>query len=177
MREDTTLDPTELDVEANEVVFVGLDMAKTAGVAVLSEDLKHCWVYELKGTPFQQFYQIQNIVCNQPAVWGIEELHIFRNAKTVRSLAERVGFIKWTLKGILKEKVLMVTATSARKYVGAKSKEQARELMQCLVTDGGRLTDNHSDAVLVALMVARETLKVDNQERAILPSIHVGRVG
>jgi hypothetical protein len=159
-----------------ELVFVGLDLAKTAGVAILSEDLKHCHVYELKGTPYEQFYQLQNIVCNQPAVWGIEELHIFRNAKTVRSLAERVGFIKWTLKGILKEKVIMVTATSARKFVGAKNKQHARELMQCLVADGGRLTDNHSDAVLVALMVARETLKWDDQSQAVLPSIHIGRV-
>jgi hypothetical protein len=160
-----------------ELVFVGLDLAKTAGMAILSEDLKHCWVYELKGTPYEQFYQIQNMIANDPAVWGIEELHIFRNAKTVRSLAERVGFVKWMLKGVLKEKVMMVTATSARKYVGAKSKEQARELMQCLVTDGGRLTDNHSDAVLVALMVARETLKLDDQAQAVLPSIKIGQVG
>ena len=159
---------------SDALVFVGLDLAKTAGMAVLSEDLKHCWVYEIKGTPYEQFYQIQNIVCNQPAVWGIEELHCFRNAKTVRSLAERMGFIKWVLKGILKEKVIMVTATAARKFVGAKNKEGARELMQCLVTDGGRLTDNHSDAVLVALMVAREVLKLDDQTQAVLPSIHVG---
>lgn len=177
MREDITptIDP---EIKASdELVFVGLDLAKTAGMALLSEDLKHCWVYELKGTPYEQFYQIQNIVCNQPAVWGIEELHCFRNAKTVRSLAERVGFIKWMLKGILKEKVMMVTATAARKFVGAKNKENARELMQCLVRDGGRLTDNHSDAVLVALMVAKETLKLNNQERAILPSIKIGVVG
>jgi hypothetical protein len=160
-----------------ELVFVGLDLAKTAGMAILSEDLKRCVVYELKGTPYEQFYQIQNMIADDPAVWGIEELHIFRNAKTVRSLAERVGFIKWMLKGVLKEKVIMVTATSARKYVGAKSKEQARELMQCLVVDGGRLTDNHSDAVLVALMVARETLKLDDQSHAILPLIKIGQVG
>ena len=162
--------------EPNELVFVGLDLATTAGMAMLSEDLNFCWVYELKGNPYEQFFQIQNIICNQPAVWGIEELHCFRNAKTVRSLAERSGFIKWMLKGVLKEKVMTVQASKARKFVGAKNKEHARELMQCLVKGNGKLTDNHSDAILVALMVAKETLKIDVQAQAMLPKVMIGKV-
>ena len=160
--------------DPSELVFVGLDLATIAGMAMISEDLKDCWVYEFKGNPYEQFFQIQNIICNQPAIWGIEELHIFRNAKTVRSLAERSGFIKWMLKGVLKEKVMMVQVSKARKYIGAKNKEQARELMQCLVQGNGKLTDNHSDAILVAQMVARETLKIDDMNQAIVPRVHIG---
>ncbi len=162
--------------ETGELLFIGLDLATTTGMAILSEDLKTCWVYELKGNPYEQFYQIQLMVANDPAVWGIEELHIFRNAKTVRSLAERSGFIKWMLKGVLKEKVMMVQVSRARKFVGAKNKEHARELMQCLVSGGGTLTDNHSDAILVALMVARETLKIDDQAQVTTPKVFIGSV-
>lgn len=155
----------------NELTFVGLDLATTAGVAFLSEDLSSCRVYEIKGNPFEQFYQIQQMISDDPAVWGIEELHIFRNAKTVRSLAERSGFIKWMLKGVLKEKVMMVQVSRARKFIGAKSKEDARDMMQLLVKGNDQITDNHSDAVLVAMMVAKEVLKL---EEVPGPVIQVG---
>lgn len=157
--------------EPGEVTFIGLDLAKTAGVAVLSEDQKECTVYEIVGTPYEQLYQIQNLV-DGPAIWGIEELHIFRNAKTIRSLAERIGFLKWTIKGLFKEKCYMVSVSQARKNVGVKGKEAARELLQCQLTDGGRLTDNHSDAVLVALMVAKETMGAGPTTG--LPTIKIG---
>ena len=46
--------------------------------------------------------------------------------------------------------------------------------MQCLVANGGTLTDNHSDAILVAQMVARETLKIDDMNQAIVPRVYIG---
>ena len=158
--------------EVGQIVFVGLDLATKAGIAVLEEDLKTCTVYEVKGNPYEQLYQIQEILAKTPAIWGIEELHIFRNAKTIRSLAERVGFIKWTIKGLCKEKVYMIQASRARKEFGVKTKKQAKELIQCQVEDGGHLTDNHSDAVLVAMMTAMEVLELTQT-----PDLPVVRIG
>lgn len=122
-------------------LFLALDVAKRMGVAVKTKTGVHTMV--LDGDPVQQFEMLQDIFEDslRGATVYIEELNYQRNMRTVRSLSERIGYLRNSLQR-LGATVTMVSATAARKALGVKSKDDVQVLF-------GTNTNDESDAIAV----------------------------
>jgi len=77
-------------------MIVGLDIATSSGIATLDENnIVTVWTH--KGDPIELLECIKAKI--NPWSTVIVEKHVhFRNAKTVRSLISRLGFIEWSLR-------------------------------------------------------------------------------
>jgi Holliday junction resolvasome RuvABC endonuclease subunit len=134
--------------------YVGLDLATVSGVAIIDSEAIEAVLFEVKGTPYEQLKKVLNFLDIQSidkdnVKWSIEQIHTFLNAKTVRSLLERKGFVMWTLIGNGFE-VEEVSPRVARYRFGFKGKKDAMAQMEPII-DSPLLTDNHVDAFAVAL--------------------------
>lgn len=140
-------------------VYVGLDCAETMGVAYLRYDVERgpvAQVTEIVGTPLEQLKGINKLMVREdtantasPLLFVFEQQHNFRNAITARSLLERQGFLKWTLTS-LGFQVADVSPDVARKYLGTGSKGGTLQFFR-EISDDIKLTDNHTDALAVAV--------------------------
>lgn len=141
-------------------IFIGLDVAERMGVATWNPQLNKAYVHVAKGSPIHQLDYIFKEVLVEPEplveepkfIFVIERLHNFQNKNTVRSLLERTGFIKYSLisAGFRVEEV---SPLMARAYLGVSTKENLRVKLEQYFT-GIRMTDDHSDALAVALYQA-----------------------
>lgn len=139
----------------NGKYYIGIDPAATMGIAILPESENWAVVFDVKGDPIEQLTFFMPLLTNEilkaggDLVFVIERLHVQRNAKTNRSLSERSGFFKFTLKSI-GFPVYEVAPKVARKYLGTKSKLETHDLfVPCFI--GKKLTDDHTDALAAAL--------------------------
>lgn len=134
-------------------IYVGLDTATTTGLAVWFPTLQKALVSQCKGTPLKQLKHIQGYVFfpTPEVVIAMESIHNFRNANVTRSLLERYGFLKYSL---LAEgfRVEEIPPKMARRSLGVNSKREAYEYLSTFCT--GKLTDNHTDALAIALYQA-----------------------
>lgn len=140
--------------KAKDYTYIGLDTATLMGVAVWNPDRHIAVVTQNKGTPIEQLYFInQNVfgLMEETAdcEFVMEVLHNFRNAVTTRSLLERYGFLKWSLKAVQFE-VEEVSPDMARSFLGTKEKEDTFRYFTKYF-DGSMLTNNHTDALAVAI--------------------------
>lgn len=139
-------------------IYIGLDIATTTGISIYSPENNRAKVHQYTGTPNQlwtfihgevlhryQFYPVKNFVLEIP-------LH-FRNAKTVRSLNQRYGYIRYSLQdyGHLASEMNL---REVRGYFLAKNKEEMREYFKPMYRGKKAFTDNHSDALAVAIYKA-----------------------
>jgi|SRR5688500_5376130 len=138
-------------------LYVGLDTAETMGVALYYPKNRLALVTEVKGTPIEQYIYITNNILlpigndKEQVLFIIEKLTNFLNAKTTRSLLERIGYLKYTLlsNGQLVEEL---APTIARKTLGIRSNKRTVQLLFQKYTEM-KLSDNHTDAL--ALVVHR----------------------
>lgn len=110
-------------------MLVALDVATNMGVVYKQHpDGKFiCTTY--KGTPIEQVEMLLDVLGDDLTGCSVfvEQLNDFINARTVRSLLKRVGYIENSLimRGATVE---YFNAMSARKYVGAKKKADVHEM-------------------------------------------------
>lgn len=137
-------------------VFVGLDVAEKMGVATWNPHSNKAYVDVVKGSPVDQLRYMTKVVLatdeGAELVFVIERLHNFQNKTTVRSLLERSGFLKYSLIAC-GFRVEEVSPLMARAHLGVSTKEDVRVKLEQYFT-GIRMTDDHSDALAVALYQA-----------------------
>lgn len=135
-------------------VYVGLDTATITGVAIWMPKTHRALVSQVKGTPIEQLIYIKEQLeaIRGEVVVVMEQMHYFRNAKTIRSLVERYGYLKYTLLEA-GYRVEEVAPRVARSHFGAAGKEEMFRLFMPYF-DGTALTSNHTDALAVALKQA-----------------------
>ncbi len=131
--------------------YVGLDVASWCGVAIFMPSSNKATVTEVKGTPPEQAEFIKNYLSTECTVVFELEMY-FRNAKTIRSLIERQGYIKHALL-YQSCRVTEVPPKSARKFLGTKSKIETHHKFIDNFS-GEPLTNNHTDALAVAMYQA-----------------------
>jgi len=132
--------------------YIGIDTAETMGLAVWEPITHIAKVFQAKGTPVGNLIVIKSVLENlysSDISISMEELYNFKYPKVVRSLFQRYGYIKYSLVE-LGYKIEEVHPRSARKALDAKTKEGARIKLEYRFT-GLKLTDNHSDALAVAI--------------------------
>jgi len=130
-------------------MMLGMDPAGTTGYAIYSEEDNQAYVFQYRGDPIQQaLVMLETAKKFNITKVAFEKQHHFRNAKTVRDLFERYGYLKWTAisQGL---EVVEVSPSPARKALGCKTK---LEVFDLFVADG--LTNNHTDALAVVLFMA-----------------------
>lgn len=154
-------------------IYVGMDCAIVGGVAFYDPNLQAAVVTEIKGDPLEQLKRVNDLNTMLRAwkvrekVFVFEMLVHFRNAVTVRSLLERVGFLRWNLIGV-GFRTTEVDPNKARRYLGTGNKENTLNFFAPMFK-GSFLTNNHTDALAVALFQSHEdgytpdfnTLKVE----------------
>lgn len=150
--------------EAEETIYVGLDVAGTTGVSLFFPRQNEAICFSIKATPIEQIqevirnslrikqqYNIQH-EDNTDLLFCFEKVFHFRNAKTTRDLVERYGFMKYTLLHG-RYRVVEVHLRSARSWLGVKSKQE--NLMHFVPHYmGSMLTSDHADATSCALYQA-----------------------
>jgi len=133
-------------------VIISLDLATTAGIAYLPVNSKDLVVTEVKGTAEEQFLYIEKLFHPQLTVVLIEQFVYFaRSTKTQSSLLKRIGVMEYLLSkkdGCIVESMHLQSVRN--KYFKGKDKKK-----QCLDYFKDRynlkLTDNHTDALLMLL--------------------------
>jgi hypothetical protein len=135
-------------------LYVGLDVAKVMGLAWYDRVRHTATVVEVTGTPIEQFTSLGMMALQDDDIvtFGLERLHVFVNAATIRNMSERQGFLKWTLitMGYTPKEV---GPSEARALWSVKGKAGA-PLMLNPFAGPMMLTTNHADALLVALFLA-----------------------
>jgi Holliday junction resolvasome RuvABC endonuclease subunit len=140
------------------MIYIGLDTATTMGVAVFAPNTHKVYVAESKGSPLQQMRFISEKVLPGLSLGhtyiALEQLHNMRNAVTVRSFMERYGYIKWTL-AERDWKVFDIPPQVARASLGCTTKMDVFDYF-LPAYKGSKLTHNHTDALALALYIAKE---------------------
>lgn len=138
-------------------VYVGLDTATVSGIAMWSPILHVGLVLQTKGTPTELLLCISELVLsklneNIEPIFVLERQHNFLNANTARSLLERLGYIKYSLLSI-GYTVHEAGTAEVRSFLKCKTKEETFRFFHPIYR-GNALTDNHTDALALALYQA-----------------------
>lgn len=114
----------------------------------------------VKGNPIEQLDFVESMLSHffkdrDEIVIAFELMQHMRNAKTIRSLSERVGFLKYSLIDMGYETV-EVSTPAARKHSGVKNKVEANTYCQTMVDLFGRgfdkpVSQDMSDALILAI--------------------------
>jgi hypothetical protein len=156
------------------IVYIGLDTATISGIALWYPQTNRARVVQVKGDPIETFgFLIRTIM---PMVKGKEQrlcmelTHHFQNAKTTRSICERYGFIKYSMRcNYPLLQIHEVGASEARKNLGTKGKESTFMKLHSHYV-GPYFTDNHADALAVAMFQSvRDGFPIDWAALRILP--------
>lgn len=140
----------------NRRLYCGLDVATKLGIALWNplENVAH--VEMVKGEPVDQIIRVLEIAgfggmeeVPPELVFVMEILPSFQNARTTRSLLERYGYIKHTLK-CTGFPVMEVNVSSVRHSLGVSSKMQVFDYFLPHYM-GTHLTTDHTDALAAAI--------------------------
>ncbi len=139
-------------------MLLGLDLAQKCGVAYVGAS-GTIYTSTYTGTPIQQLEIVLDVIGGdiKRSVVVIEELNYFRNAKTVRSLAGRIGYIEHSLRRA-GASVNFISATAARKYCGVKEKIEVAHLF------GVPQDEADAVAVLVAFNKIALPVKIERMQ-------------
>lgn len=134
-----------------------LDLATTSGIAYLERGKRTVVLSTHKGTPLELKNHINQLIWPAgPIEVFIEGLHMIRNMKTVMSLAERIGYIKYYMIDYYAVNVTMINLGSARSYLGCRTKEDVGFYF-ANQTDS---PDEADAAAIMALVLQRMTFPV-----------------
>lgn len=143
-------------------MLVALDVATNMGVVYKNVGGKfYCTTY--KGTPIEQVEMLLDVLGDDLSncTVFIEELNDFINARTVRSLLKRVGYIENSLVRRGAE-VKYFNAMSARKYVGAKKKADVHDMFSKYGLD-----PDQSDAMAIMCFATDENPTLIQEEDVV----------
>lgn len=137
-------------------MFIGLDIAQTMGVAVVTSDSPTILLAEVKGEPPEQEAVLAYLVSRYKSSYRqhfiLEMPSHFRNAKTTRSLIERYGYLKYTLVTYDMD-VNEFSPPVIRSALGLPNRK--RDVLQyfreMFPAYAQFLTDNHTDALATAI--------------------------
>lgn len=137
--------------------FITVDPATTTGFAYLTNNV--IWTGEFTGTPVTQYknlFALTTLFANAPMI-VFEELNFFRNAKTVRSLSQRVGYLNWRFieDGF---DTGFVNTMKVRKYLDCKNKDDVFNLFFDIAGENS-LSYNMTDAIAILLFVNKITVE------------------
>lgn len=137
------------------MIYVGLDVAETMGVALWHPKEERAEVFEVKGLPYEQMEVLRKLEYDKRThVFAIERLTHMRNANVVRSLHQRAGYLKFSL---LKEGCMVneVNINSVRHLLETKNKRETHDVFLDFY-QGDFFTNNHSDALAAAIYQANK---------------------
>ena len=124
-------------------MIIAIDYATSMGVS-WSFDQNKVYVSSVVGTQFEHLAFIKRIVGRKKAIkLVVEQLNFFRNAKTVRSLLLKTGFVAFSVS----PNVEFVPTTAPRKWLGCKGKQEVFELLKPY----GIKNNDESDALALLL--------------------------
>lgn len=134
--------------------YIGLDVAETMGVAIVDDQSDTHVVTSYKATPIRQLEYIIGGLLRQfnsddEPYFVIERMHHQRNMRTVQSLAQRIGYLKYSLLAF-GFACIEVGTSEARSLLGAKNKVDTLDYFVPFYW-GFNLTSDHTDALAVAL--------------------------
>lgn len=138
----------------NITTYIGVDPATRTGFAYYFPFSNEATVFECPGNPLEQWAFLKAMIEMCPSsLVCMEVLHHFRNAITTRDILQRSGYLKWssTSFGYTPREV---STPVIRSFLKCKSKEEVKELFAPHYSGIGRFTDNHSDALAVAMFSA-----------------------
>lgn len=129
-------------------MIVAVDYASQMGVA-WTFDSSNIYFTSVKDTHYKHLTFLQRLTYNvdDVAIY-FEELNFFRNAKTVRSLLLRTGFVAYSLS----ESVAFIPTTKPRKFLGCKNKKEVFDLL----APYGAKNNDESDAMALLLFVLQK---------------------
>lgn len=141
------------------IIYCGLDIAKTTGLAVWYPEKHFALVTHVKGTPIVQLKCILAAIPKElfgevlEPVFVLEKIFHFRNANTTRSLLERYGYMKHSLLDRA-ARVEEAHPLAARRLLKARSKGQVLRMLQAY--SGECMTQDGADALAVAIFQAHK---------------------
>jgi len=124
-------------------MFIGLDVAKRCGVAVLKREGEY-FTTVYTGTAQEQLDMLLDVLGRNEvrgSTFYVEKLNTFVNADTTRSLLLRAGYLTGTLER-MGGKIEFVNAMTVRKWLGAKDKAAVKARFAAW-----HLTDDEADAL------------------------------
>lgn len=135
--------------------YIGLDVAETLGIAIY-RPIHFALVTTVKGTPPEQYAKVKRVIqsihdLTSPTI-VFELPNHFRNGKGTRTLLGRYGYLLWTLRDETLD-VHEVNLNSARSFLKCKNKQEVLDFFLPWYT-GSELTDDHTDALAVAMYQA-----------------------
>lgn len=125
------------------MIKVAIDYAKSMGVAWMYPCDTQINFATVVGTQFEHLTFIKSILHGFDCELFVEELNFFRNAKTVRSLLLRTGFVVYSVS----KNPVFISTNQPRKHLGCKNKKEVFDLLK---NYGARNTDE-SDAIAILL--------------------------
>jgi len=128
-------------------VIVAVDYASQMGVA-WTWDSSNIHFTSLKDTHYKHLTFLQRLTYNSDVDLYFEELNFFRNAKTVRALLLKTGFVAYSLSGSVK----FVSTTKPRTFLGCKNKKEVFDLLFSY----GVKNNDESDAIALLLFVLQK---------------------
>lgn len=125
-------------------MIIAIDYATSMGVA-WTIDTKTIYFSSIVGSQFEHLNFIKRIKGKKKARVIFEQLNFFRNAKTVRSLLLKTGYVAFSLS----KEPEFVSTTAPRKFLGCKTKDDVFRLFQSY----GVKNNDESDALALLLFV------------------------
>ena len=120
-------------------MIIAIDYATSMGVA-WTFDERTVYVSSVVGSQFEHLDFLKRIIGRKRAIkLVVEQLNIFRNAKTVRTLLLKTGFIAFS--------IAFVPTSTPRKFLGCKGKQEVFDLLKPY----GVKNNDESDALALLL--------------------------
>ena len=124
-------------------MILAIDYAKSMGVAWSVFNNTQISFTTIVGNQFKQLEALKSIIGECKVDLYVEELNFFRNAKTVRNLLLRTGFVAYSLS----QEPKFVSTLKPRKYLGCKNKKEVFDLLK----KHGARNNDESDAIALLL--------------------------
>ena len=128
-------------------MIIAIDYATSMGVA-WTFDERTVYVSSVVGSQFEHLDFLKRIIGRKRAIkLVVEQLNIFRNAKTVRTLLLKTGFIAFSIS----KDVEFVPTSTPRKWLGCKSKQEVFDLLKTYCKN-----NDESDALALLLYTIKK---------------------
>lgn len=107
-------------------MIIAIDYATSMGVA-WTFDERTVFVSSVVGSQFEHLEFVKRIIGRKKAIrLVVEQLNFFRNAKTVRTLLLKTGFVAFSIS----KDVEFVPTSAPRKWLGCKGKQEVFDLLK-----------------------------------------------
>lgn len=149
-------------------MIIALDLATKAGIAWVEKNSNIINVTEVTGLPEEQFLYVKKLMGRKTGNVVLIETFVYfsRSAKTQSSIIKRIGVIEYLLSKTDTTTELLNLNSVRAKYFKGKDKK-ATILKYFRDNYDSKLTDNHTDALLMILYYMGIALTDDFQIRIV----------